>query len=351
MDEDTRTHIDLSPNPTLARGSRSGRGERQALSLASLEDWGLAWRSDVSATYYQSPQWANIWAELTPDSEVAALTIALQSDLDVIVPLVRQRIFRGLVTQYLSSPSGTQTGWLASRPLTSSEVQELVGILLTTLPDMDWKTSPLQHLPTAMRSARLAHARVVDLRSGPDVMRAAWSKGHKAAYNKGLRLGVTVRAGDEQRDWQRFWDLHQASATRWRAAGESVTSRYNEALFDAIQRAHGTRLWVAEYAGEVISAAVFLYSPRTAIYFHGATDADSFSLRPANVLLADVMFRGAADGLDWVDLGASGGHDNVDEFKRRFGATAAPFATFTRMSQRQRLLRGLRGLPGRWFGA
>ncbi len=322
-----------------------------AISFATTEDWERAWNSDSTATYYQSYEWAKLWAQLAPEYEPVAASVRLRSGLKVIVPLLRQRTYRGLITAYQSNPMGTQTGWLAPRALAPSEVEELVTVVRSQLDDLDWKTSPLQHGEGTAQPMATAYSRLVDLRAGADAVRAQWSKGHKAAYNKGVRLGVQVRRADEPEEWHRFWELYQDTIRRWEAAGEPVTSRYDRALFEALRCADGARLWVAERNGEILSAAVFLYAPRTAVYFHGASSGEALDLRPNNVLFPEVMFQAAADGADWADLGASGGHEKVDEFKRRFGAVLAPFGSFVQTSRRHRIIRALRAVPGRWLDA
>jgi hypothetical protein len=229
-------------------------------------------------------------------------------------------------------------------------VEELVSLVLARLSDLDWKTSPLQYRDTMPQPTTSAYSRLVDLRPGADALRAGWSKGHKAAYKQGVKLGVSVRRADDPGDWLRFWELYQDSIRRWEAADEPVTSRYDWTLFAALRDADGARLWAAERNGEMLSAAIFLYAPRTAIYFHGASSEEALALRPNNVLLPEVMFQAAADGAEWVDLGASGGHDKVDDFKRRFGAVAAPFGAFIQTSPRHRVIRAVRAVPARWLG-
>ena len=70
-----------------------------------------------------------------------------------------------------------------------------------------------------------------------------------------------------------------------------------------------------------------------------------------NVLLPEVMFQAAADGVDWVDLGGSGGHDKVDDFKRRFGAVNTPFGSLVQTSRRHLVIRALRAVPSTWLDA
>ena len=199
-------------------------------------------------------------------------------------------------------------------------------------------------------------------RPRPSTTRSSWTCGRgrmrfartgrratRRPTRKARRPVVEVRVAESDSEWQRFYELYLESIRRWRAAGEPVTSIYDRALFGALRSAPGVGLWVAEREGEMLSAAVFLYASKTVTYYHhGATDEKAFALRPSNVLLGEVMMRAAAADKEWIDLGASGGHEKVEEFKRRFGAVAAPFGIFRSASRRRRFLRAIRTAPARW---
>jgi CelD/BcsL family acetyltransferase involved in cellulose biosynthesis len=338
---------DMASSSLRARMLRLALNGPVSVSSTTIDQWERAWQADPSATYYQSPAWSQLWAKLTPATNLAAMTLRLGSSTSVVVPLLQQRAYRGLVRHYVSNPSGSQTGWLAPASLNDSEAQQVVCHLLSQLPDLDWRTSPLQHRDRLPTPSAVDHSQLVDLRSGPHAIRANWSKGHKAAYTQGTKAGVEVRVADSESEWQRFYELYLDSIRRWRASGEPVTSIYGRALFDGLRSAPEVRLWVAERDGEMLSAAVFLYASKTVTYYHGATDEKAFALRPSNVLLGEVMMRAAAEGKEWVDLGASGGHEKVAAFKRRFGAVAAPFGIFRSTSRRRRFLRAIRTSPAR----
>ena len=330
---------------TRSRFRRLASDQEVSSAPATLSEWEAAWLADPSGTYHQSPAWSQLWVSLTPDTELAPVRLRLNSGVDVIVPLLTQRSYRGLVSTHLSNPSGSQTGWLAANALSDTEARQVVRHVVARFRDLNWLTTPLQHRDCLPPPARVDYSRVVDLRGGPEAVRSAWSKGHKSAYKQGIKAGVEVRITDSAEDCQRFSDLHLQSVRRWQAAGTPVTSSYDAAWFRTLRSAPGVDLWAAERGGELLSGAVILNAPRGLTYCHGASDEAAFSLRPVNVLLGEILMRAATIGKEWADLGASGGHASVDDFKRRFGAVAAPYGAFSHVSARTRALRAIRQGP------
>ena len=123
-----------------------------------------------------------------------------------------------------------------------------------------------------------------------------------------------------------------------------MTSTFDPHIFEALRTTEGVRLWMAEHRGELVAGTVFLYAARTIVYWNGAFHEHAAKLRPSNVLFGEAMLRCAAEGFEWLDLGASGIHENVAEFKRRLGAVTVPFGIFTKTSATTRAIDAMRPL-------
>jgi lipid II:glycine glycyltransferase (peptidoglycan interpeptide bridge formation enzyme) len=98
------------------------------------------------------------------------------------------------------------------------------------------------------------------------------------------------------------------------------------------------KLWVAEYQNRIISGALCFYSKRHVVYWHGAGLSDYFHLRPANLLLSEVIKHACEDGYWWFDFNPSGTHEGVANFKRRFGAKSMACPVIVRKSHFFQLL-------------
>jgi CelD/BcsL family acetyltransferase involved in cellulose biosynthesis len=322
---------------------RLPRSRETSFHPATIDEWQAAWLNDPSAEFYQSPEWADMWVRQTPGVRLAPARVVLGSGITVVVPLIKQVRYAGTVTRLVSNPTGSPTGWLSDRPLTDQEAMDLVDGLYRLSGDLDWRSSPLQHR-MCLRPTMVVSSQIIDLRRGPDEIRGKWSKGHRSAYNQGIRAGVEVRLGETRQDWERHHDMYRASIERWRASGKPVTSSFERPVFEALRTTNGVRLWVAEHGGELVAGAIFLYAARTIIYWNGAFCERAAKLRPSNVLLGEAMLRCAAEGFEWLDLGASGIHENVAAFKRRLGAVTVPFGIFTKKSAPTRAIDAIRPL-------
>lgn len=307
---------------------------------ASHDEWQDLWDADESAIFFQSPTWAELMSEYTDRVAQPASRLLTFSDASAaLIPLMTVRSHRGLVTQQVSSPAWTPSGWLSADNLSADHAEAIAMHLLATTPDLRWLTSPVQPLgdPASPPPSRLLASYMVDLRGGESAIRSGWSKGHRAAFTFGVRNGLRVRQGASPGDWDAYYDLYLASLRRW---GERATSSWDRRLFALLARLDpvSTKLWLAEREGECLSGAVCFYAGRHFAYWHGAADGDHFRWRPSNVLLSEVMLRGAAEGFRWFDMGPSGGHEGVTAFKRRFGAQPHRMAGYEARSGWARLV-------------
>ena len=102
-----------------ARGARSSKLRTMAaviqrVSTATTNDWSTFWRESDSATYFHSPEWADIWSQHThgrtrPEPKLVTFSDGRQA----LLPLCFERRFGGLLSRYVSSPEATFGGWPA----------------------------------------------------------------------------------------------------------------------------------------------------------------------------------------------------------------------------------------------
>ena len=147
-------------------------------------------------------------------------------------------------------------------------------------------------------------------------------------------------------DWRAYFEVYRDSLRRW---GSRVSSTYAWPLFASIEATADprVRLWVARIDGEVAAGALCFDGNNLVHYWHGGALERYFSARPVNVLL-ETAIRDAADrGFAAFDLGPSGGHEGVEQFKRGFAPEIRPFAVVYRQSRVTALARRIKR---RWQG-
>lgn len=324
-----RFEVELGP------GSHAGvvRSSRLEVRAATAAEWDAAWAACPHATYFHSRAWSEDWAAYTSgEMRPEPLLVAFADGRRVVLPLTRQRRHAGFTSRYLLSPAGTYGGWLGAEPLDPEQAMALLSWMGKARAPFWWRVNPFD--PSAETLAAEASledvTHVLRLHWGPESACERASHGHACAVRKAWRHGVSVRVAASPDDWAAYYAIYEASLARW---GARASSRYGTALFEALRRrgTPGVELWLAELDdGLIVAGGLCLYGPRHASYWHAAALAEFFELRPANLLVHELMIDACLRSLEWFDLNPSGGHAGVRTFKERVGAVAVPSPVIVR---------------------
>jgi lipid II:glycine glycyltransferase (peptidoglycan interpeptide bridge formation enzyme) len=102
------------------------------------------------------------------------------------------------------------------------------------------------------------------------------------------------------------------------------------------------KLWLARVNGRVAAGALCFSHARHAVYWHGASRAESQRSRAANLLHAHIVEDACARGLWWYDFNPSTGLAGVEAFKKSFGAVRRDCSTVVNQNVRRRALEFLK---------
>lgn len=292
------------------------------VSAATTDEWDRTWSSCDYATYFHSRAWAEIWSVSTRGRMRPAPRFLRFSDgTHALLPLSRERLLGGFSHRTWSSPAGTYGGWLAGPGLSAEHASLLVEWLKAHEANLSWRQNP--YAPGHQRDTMpWRHDRTLTLDLGPafeDILRQ-WSRGHRSSIGKAIRSGITVRRARDDADWRNYYAVYLDSERRW---GANASSHYGPGFFDVLRQRAETdsriELWLAMSEDRVVAGALCLYSPRIAVYWHGAALQTHFESRPVNLLLHEAIRDAKSRGLAWFDFNPSGGHEGVEAFKQRFG--------------------------------
>ncbi|MBN2205467.1 MAG: GNAT family N-acetyltransferase [Thermoleophilia bacterium] len=288
---------------------------------ATADEWDDHWLTCPTATYFQSRDWAEIWAayelgELVPDARV----VRFAGGPEVVLPLSRQPILGGLASRWWCSPMTTYGGWLCAGPLDSGHVEALCAFVRERLGCVTWRMNPLVPSPSQLDehwSHEPDETLALALGCGFDQLRKACARGHRRAARKAASEGVVVRPAATHDDWAAYVAAYEDSRRRWGAA-----RGHGAGLFAEFERRAGDwcRLWVAEAEGEVLGGLLCLYAPRHVACWHAAVFEEALGRHPMPLVFLTAMEDACARGAEWFDFNPSKGLAGVEEFKRRFGA-------------------------------
>ena len=322
------------------------------VSPASDSEWDSCWEGCDFATYFHSREWMETWRRLDAGgARLEPRRFIFSDGKRAIVPMSTTLVHRGMVKVHSLGAAGGYGGWLSTDALNDGHAR-LLAQYLVRLGSIDWLTSPCDPLVSTcgVFSGKADETHVVALDDEIEVIARKWTKGHRSAIQKALRSGVSIRKAGSTDDLRTYFDIYRDSVKRW---GESATSDYRYEIFESLcaLNSRNITLWLAMYDGSAIAGAVCLYSKKHVSYWHGAALGAHFVLRPVNLLLRHAMNDARERGIEWFDLGMSGGHEGVRSFKKSFGADAVATLVVSEKSRWHRMIEAVARLKDQVSGS
>jgi hypothetical protein len=293
---------------------------------ANESEWDSIWQSCDYSTYFHSREWAEIWNKYTDGKiQPKPLIIHFSDGAKALLPLSYQRILKGLISQYISSPAGTFGGWISNGKLTIEHGRLLIDYMCTKIGSLVWRLNPYDKIVSQLRYPNLINdeTHVLNLEKGFNYIYHNWTKGHKSAVHKASNAHIVIQATDKKEHWEEYYVIYEDSLQRW---GEKATSLYKWQLFEIIYNmdSKNIKLWVAKYEDKIIAGALCFYSKNHVVYWHGAALSAYFNMRPVNFLIYEIVKDTCDHGYRWFDFNPSGGLEGVKAFKKSFGAEVLP---------------------------
>lgn len=300
-------------------------------SEASTEEWQRVWNACEHATFFQAPEWAEVWEEHTNGMVRPEPKLFRFSDgREAILPLCFQPKLRGLLNRYVSSPEATYGGWISSAPLTTAHAVLLTRWMLRAGgKNLVWRLNPYD--PMALEAAMICHVdgrkdvtHSVRLDADAEQLFKGFKKGCREDIRKAQKRGnIDVSPATTVEEWRAYYRVYQDSLRRW---GHGPDDGYPWELFDTLRRrsSPNIRLWIARYDGRVVSGELSFYSKRHSVSWHAATLKDYLRSGVAKYQTYEIVKDCCARGLQWLDFNPSAGLDGVKELKESFRAQALP---------------------------
>jgi len=300
-------------------------------STATIEEWQRTWDGCEHATFFQSPEWAQVW-ETYSEGRVrpAAKRFRFSDGRVAILPLCFERKLGGLLNRYVASPEATYGGWLSSEPLNSGHAVLLTEWLLASEgTNLVWRLNPYD--PLALRAAQICgvtgkrdFTHSIRLDADPEALFKGFKKGTREDIRKAEKRGhIEVRPATSAEEWRAYYRVYQDSLQRW---GLDPNGGYRWELFDTLRRRQSpnVRLWVARFDGQIVSGELSFYARRQSVSWHAATLKSYLRSGVGKYQSFEIMKDCCARGLSWLDFNPSAGLGGVRELKESFRAQALP---------------------------
>lgn len=298
---------------------------------ATRDEWRAIWEGSDSSTYFQSPEWAEIWerhsgGRLRP----AAKLLRFSDGVEALLPLVWEVKAAGLLNRFVSSPEGTYGGWLCKDRLTLSHAVLLTQWLLSVDgSNLVWRLNPFD--PLVFRAAvkcgvhaRYDETHAVRLNADATTLLRGFKKGCREDIKKARKRGsLEVRVATRRCEWQAYHRVYQDSLVRW---GHRADDGYPWSLFETIFEAKSehVKLWLARFEGQIVSGELTFYAGSHAVSWHAATLHDYLRTGVGKFQTFEIIKDCCASGYRWLDFNPSAGLAGVQGLKESFRAQAMP---------------------------
>jgi hypothetical protein len=309
-------------------------------SPAPRADWEDLLAADPTSLVDQGPQWNDVLTATAPYSDASRL-YELDDGRRFVLPLVRRRGITGPAGVESAFPDGWGIGGLVGPDRDASAVAavltELAGrreVFTRIRPDpLDgdlWsEAAPAGVVPRPRR------AHVIDLRPGPEALRANLHKSTRRNLVKGEKADLDVTNTATPEHLAAYYRLYELSLQRWAERSRepqwmalwrgrrrdplSKLSTMAERLGDRF------RLWLAWQGGEPVAGSIILLG-NTAHGTRGAIDRERAGPTRASFLLEWLAIEEAIDaGCASYHLGETGTSASLATFKEGFGGRSCAY--------------------------
>jgi hypothetical protein len=268
----------------------------------------------------------------------------LEDGFSVVLPMVVEHRASGLLKVARLSPGDTYGGPLAASGVTDAHLDAIVLWAKRSFGNMTWVMNPHSgSVDTGHYKGSVARSTLVlDLDQGFDVLRSRWSKGHRSAVSQAQRTGMTVRRARDRADWDAYGECYLASTRRWGGSSGAPAQKLLASLSREPQPS--TSLLVAEAEGSVVAGAILLSDQHVATYWHAASTDVGLQLRAPTLIIHEAIRAAVDAGQTVFDMGASGGHRGVEQFKLGFRARPLGYSVLVSAGPTLKVLRAARAV-------
>ena len=301
---------------------------------APRDEWAALAAADPTSLVDQGPTWTEILVATAPYTDASRL-YELSDGRRFVLPLVRRRGLAGAVGVESAFPDGWGIGGLVGPDRDLEAIRAVLDDLGTRRevftrirPDpIDgdlWSAAA----PTGTVT-RPRRAHVIDLRPGPEALRAGLHKSTRRNLVKGEKAGLEVTNDASPEHLAAYYRLFEISLRRWAERSREPErlalwrGRRRDPLDKLVTMAEALgdrfRLWLAWEDGRAIAGSIVLLG-NTAHGTRGAMDRERAAPTRATFLLEWLAIQEAyAAGCASYHLGETGTSEPLAKFKEGFG--------------------------------
>lgn len=185
--------------------------------------------------------------------------------------------------------------------------------------------------PVTYQQLQPAHTHVIDLRQPEETILASMSQNSRNITRNYHKKGIVIRTSHEPSDISILTSLLDTVAKRNHIRPHS--SAYFQTQAEILFPTKAASLYIAEYEGKPIAAALIYDTETTRVYGHAAADDTYRKLSAGTALLGQIILDAKRQGKQEIDLYGTAPDDDPSHpwagftrFKKSFGGQSRSYA-------------------------
>jgi len=302
------------------------------ISQTSPENWQKTWELCAWSSFFESPTWCSVWAEIELNAEACAFEVLYSDNLKVIFPGVITSRSGGLFKAFQAAPGGTYGGPICVSIISKEHILLGINTLTNLYSDLFYRTNPfllhLLHKNDTSESplflspkASNDFTQCIPLALPSDELNQKLTTNRIPAYaRRTAEKGFVMRLAGLD-DVTAFFKLYEESLGRWTQSRKV----YKQAFFEALICCDGCDFWGCFTSdNSMVAGAIVCRGNEVVTSWLQLTDAKHLRERVAESLYHELICHYHEAGFKWFDFNPSAGLSGVVAFKEKFGSEKLP---------------------------
>jgi len=292
----------------------------KVINQVDFDEWQEIADKCVYATFFHTPTWSKVFAETYPEMEIATKKFVLDDGTRVILPLMKTKVMRGLLSTYVSGAPGVPGGIISDRKINDAEINEIfarlakgniANILVIGNPLFDY------YLPKQFKMEE-DFTQIIRLDKNEKEIWADYTYSGRNKISKARRAGVKCREASNFDEWKEYYSIYQEALKRY---GSGATSDYPFSLFENMFKSKNPniKLWLVIYDGKIAGGNLNFYHNTHCVEWHASFLSEYFKFGIRNFLIHNIILDANAKSYKYYDFNPSREHEGTRRFKEAFG--------------------------------
>lgn len=287
----------------------------------SIEFWEEIVRSCDYATFFHTPDWAEVLQQTYKDYSMATKGFIFKDGTKAILPMMSVNIrLRGFLKSYISMIPGVYGGIIANNKIEQHKIDKIFySLIKINIKNVSVVGNPLfrYNLPDVYKYKN-DFTQIIDLEKGYENLWNNFQYGCQKQIKKGLRYGFMVKMAEKLNEVREYYSIYEANLNRW---GKMKEQGYPFELFKNIFMLGHKKaaFWLIRTDNNtIVGGTLVFYTNRHSVEWHACFLNEYFKYGVRNFLVSEIIKHSCQQKYKYYDFNPSGGYEGVVNFKDTF---------------------------------